>query len=79
MPFITAKVSTPLTKEQEIEIKTKLGQAIELVPGKSEEYLLLKFEDNCRLWLRGKSIREGSAIHPQPWNSVPPGLSDPVR
>ena len=30
-----------------------IGKAIELVPGKSEEYLLLEFEDNCRLWLRG--------------------------
>ena len=28
-------------------------KAIKLVPGKSEEYLLLGFEDNCRLWLRG--------------------------
>ena len=55
MPFITAKVSTPITKEQETELKTRLGQAIELVPGKSEEYLLLEFEDNCRLWLRGRN------------------------
>ena len=32
-----------------------MGKVIELVPGKSEEYLLLEFEDNCRLWLRGKN------------------------
>ena len=31
-----------------------MGRAIGLVPGKSEAYLLLDFEDNCRLWLRGK-------------------------
>lgn len=54
MPFIKSKVSVPLSKEQEKEIKTKMGKAIELVPGKSEHYLLLEFEDNCRLWLRGK-------------------------
>ena len=39
MPFIKSKVSVPLSKEQETEIKTKMGKAIELVPGKSETYL----------------------------------------
>ena len=55
MPFIKFKTSCPVTSEQEIRIKTLMGKAIELVPGKSEEYLLLEFEDNCRLWLRGKN------------------------
>ena len=53
MPFIKSKVSCPITKEQEIELKKRFGKAIGLIPGKSEEYLLLEFEDNCRLWLRG--------------------------
>lgn len=53
MPFIISKVNVPISREQEIELKTRLGKAIELVPGKSEAYLLLGFEDNCRLWLRG--------------------------
>lgn len=30
-----------------------MGKAIGMVPGKSEAYLLLEFEDNSRLWLRG--------------------------
>ncbi len=30
-----------------------MGKAIELVPGKSEQYLLLSFEPDSRLWLRG--------------------------
>ena len=54
MPFIKAKVSCPVAREQEIDLKKRFGKAIELVPGKSEEYLLLEFEDNCRLWLRGE-------------------------
>ena len=53
MPFIKVKTSCPITNEQEVRIKSLMGKAIELVPGKSEEYLLLEFEDNCRLWLRG--------------------------
>lgn len=55
MPFIKVKVSCPVSGEQERELKSRLGKAIELVPGKSEEYLLLEFEDQCRLWLRGEN------------------------
>lgn len=53
MPFIKAKTSCPISKAQEKELKARMGKAIALVPGKSEEYLLLEFQDNCRLWLRG--------------------------
>ena len=55
MPFIKVKTSCPISKEQEIILKSRMGKAIELVPGKSEEYLLLEFEDNSRLWLRGEN------------------------
>ena len=54
MPFIKSKVSCEMTTEQELALKRRFGKAIELVPGKSEEYLLLELEDSCRLWLRGE-------------------------
>ncbi|MBU3199226.1 hypothetical protein LL037_10430 [Clostridium estertheticum] len=53
MPFIISKVNVPISKEQEIQLKARLGKAIELVPGKSEEYLLTGFEENYHLYLRG--------------------------
>lgn len=53
MPFIMVKVSCPVSREQEEEMKSWLGKAIELVPGKSEAYLLAGFEGNCHLYLRG--------------------------
>lgn len=55
MPFIKAKVSCPISAQQETELKAGMGKAISLVPGKSEDYLLLEFEDSCRLWLRGRN------------------------
>ncbi|MBQ6518795.1 MAG: hypothetical protein IJI14_08745 [Anaerolineaceae bacterium] len=55
MPFIKTKTSFALTEAQENRLKEKFGEAIELIPGKSEQYLLLEFEDNCRLWLRGRN------------------------
>ena len=55
MPFIKVKVGCHITDEQEKALKTRFGKAISLIPGKSEEYLLLEFEDNRRLWLRGEN------------------------
>lgn len=53
MPFIQTKLNIRLTPEKEANIKEKLGRAIALFPGKSEYWLMLQFEDNCRLWFRG--------------------------
>ncbi len=57
MPFIVSRVNVPVSEDQELALKTRLGKAIELVPGKSEEYLLLGFENNSHLYLRGDNSR----------------------
>ena len=46
MPFIDSKVSVSISEEQEKELKTRLGQAIALIPGKSESWLMTGFQDN---------------------------------
>lgn len=52
MPFIKTKTSVEISKQKEEAIKTKLGTAI-IKLGKGEAWLMLEFEDNCRLWFRG--------------------------
>ncbi len=52
MPFINTKVSTEITKENEVALKSAFGEAMGLI-GKPEAYLMLSFEDNCRLWFAG--------------------------
>ena len=41
MPFINSKVSVSMSKEKKDAVKAKLGQAISLVPGKSENWLMV--------------------------------------
>ena len=53
MPFIDSKVSVKVSKEQEKELKTRLGQAISLIPGKSEQWLMTGFQDEYHLYFRG--------------------------
>ncbi len=55
MPFINSKISTPITKEQEQTIKSQLGQAITTLPGKSENWLMVGFEPEYRLYFRGEN------------------------
>ena len=62
MPFIIARVNMSVSREQEQEIKTLLGRAIELVPGKSEQYLMIGFEVDYHFWLRGDDSRPAAYI-----------------
>lgn len=57
MPFIDSKISVKITDEQEKELKTRLGKAIELVPGKSENWLMTGFEDGYHLYFKGLNSR----------------------
>ena len=53
MPFINAKISKTITKEQETQIKTLLGEAITTIPGKSENWLMVGLEPEYTLYFRG--------------------------
>ncbi|WP_017212163.1 phenylpyruvate tautomerase MIF-related protein [Clostridium beijerinckii] len=62
MPFIGSKVSVKISKEKEEIIKKKLGEAIKLIPGKSETFLMVGFEDNYSLYFGGEKLEKGAFI-----------------
>ena len=49
MPYMKTLFSGAITPAQEETLKKDLGEAITLLPGKTEDWLMLSFEDNCRL------------------------------
>lgn len=53
MPFINSKVSVAMSREKKESIKAKLGEAITIIPGKSENWLMLGFEDSYDLYFQG--------------------------
>ncbi len=55
MPMISTKTNVTISPEQEIELKSKLGEAISILSGKSERWLMLSFEDKCRLYFQGEN------------------------
>ena len=62
MPFIGSKISMKISSEKEEIIKKKLGKAIELIPGKSETFLMVGFEDEYSLYLAGEKLEKGAFI-----------------
>ena len=61
MPFIGNKVTVKISKEKEKAIKEKLGKSIELL-GNSEQYLMVGFEDNYKLYFAGEKLEKGAFI-----------------
>lgn len=57
MPFINIKYSQEITPEQEEKLKTELGKAVCII-GKSENWLMLGFEQNCTLYFNGEKYEK---------------------
>ena len=53
MPFIHVKTNVAVPEDKERAMKTKLGKAIEILPGKSEQWLMLDFSDRQRMYFQG--------------------------
>ena len=58
MPYIRTTVSKELTEQNKESLKAKLGQAIALIPGKSESWLMLSFEDNTNMYFKGDGSQD---------------------
>lgn len=55
MPYIHTKTNVKITEEKEIALKSELGKAIALIPGKTERWLMLNFTDSERMWFAGEN------------------------
>ena len=53
MPFINSKVTVKMSEEKKEAVKAKLGEIISLIPGKSENWLMVGFEDSSDLYFQG--------------------------
>lgn len=53
MPFINTNTNVKISDEKRKILKSKLGSAIELL-GKSENWLMLSFDDECQMYFKGE-------------------------
>ena len=53
MPYIETKTSASVSKKQLEELKKAFAEAIEIIPGKSEEWLMINTVGDCNMAFRG--------------------------
>ena len=76
MPYIRTRLSAPLTAEQELSLKSKLGKAVENLPGKTENWLMAEFCDNCRLWFAGDNSSPAAMVEVALFGKAPAAAYD---
>ena len=55
MPFIQVKSNVEIPSEKEVACKEALGKSISLLPGKSEQWLMVNIEGSQALYFQGKN------------------------
>lgn len=61
MPFIDLKITMKLTEEKKASVKAKLGTAISVLH-KTENYLMVGFDDGYCLYMAGKKLDKGAYV-----------------
>lgn len=62
MPYIDSKITISLSQDKKNELKKELGKIINEIPGKSENYLMIGFQDNYDLYFKGKKLDYGAFV-----------------
>jgi len=76
MPFISSKVTVKISQEKEEAIKQRLGQAIAIIPGKSESWLMVGFEDEYTLYFKGDKCEKAAFVEVKIYGSGNAGAYD---
>lgn len=71
MPFINSRISVPMTEQQRESVKKQLGEAISLIPGKSEQWLMMEFADNCDMYFQGDNTLPTAFVEVKVFGSIP--------
>lgn len=54
MPYIATTSNMSISGRKKEAIKERMGKAIELIPDKTEDWLMLSFRDNVSMYFKGE-------------------------
>lgn len=54
MPYIATSTNISIPSRKREAIKEAMGRAIEIIPGKTEGWLMLSFRDNVSMYFKGE-------------------------
>lgn len=70
MPFINTTVTCRIDDSKRETLKTLLGEAIALIPGKSEKFLMLAFSDSTKMYFSGNDSSDTAFIEVKVFGTV---------
>lgn len=62
MPVIKTHATTPIPETAQHALKAAFGQAIENIPGKSEQWLMCLFDENAPIYFAGDDSEPSALI-----------------
>ena len=62
MPYINSTLTIKISDEEKEKIKSKLGEIITEIPGKSEEWLMIGFKDEHVMFFRGDKKEKAAFV-----------------
>ena len=62
MPYIITRTTKKIAPHQLETIKQKLGKAIEIFPGKTEDWLMVDFDDECKIFFKGNNDADSAYV-----------------
>ena len=54
MPFVDVRIGKKLELDQVLDMKAKIGELISILPGKSEDNVMIQSQTGCDLFYQGK-------------------------
>ena len=62
MPYINVRTTASASAEKCEFIKAALGEAISVIPGKSEGWLMVEIEPERKIWFRGDNSDDSAMV-----------------
>lgn len=62
MPFINSKVTVKLSDREKDLLKSKMGEIIKELPGKTEEWLMVSFDDDKNIYFKGQKMEYAAFV-----------------
>lgn len=76
MPFIDVKLTKKIDSLQADALKSELGKAILLFPGKTESWLMCNIEDDRKIYLGGDNSSDSAFLEVKLFGSVDKSAAD---
>ena len=63
MPYIATKTTAAISARKEQMLKERMGEAITLISGKTEDWLMLSYEGNASMYFKGNADEPCAICH----------------